>query len=116
MQVLPYLQAVRVGVKYRPMKRTSTPEILPATDPSKNSVTKRGKVGAYRQALDMQRIMFEMAMGAGTKQDKALGAKAWVMLEEQKRILKGRPLPGSLKPVTPKSKSNSVPDMEPIDQ
>jgi len=36
-------------------------------------------------------------------------ARAWDILEERKRILRGRPLPGSLKPEKPKSKQKINP-------
>lgn len=84
--------------------------------PPKPANGRNGKVGAYHQALILQRIMFEMAVESKDGNEKVAAAKAWTTLEEQKRILKNRPLPGSLKPVTPKSKSKDSISSLPIEQ
>ena len=47
--------------------------------------------------------------------DLAQLARAWNVLEDRKRILKGRPLPGSLKPVPAKPKRVRWGSMVPLD-
>jgi hypothetical protein len=61
-----------------------------------------------RQALELQQCVFE----EGIKKDitpvaRAQLARAWDILEDRKGILRGRPLPGSLKPEKPKAKSTN---------
>jgi|SRR6185436_1268042 len=53
----------------------------------------------YRQLLDMQDVLYTSALGVDTDpSERAACARAWEVLEERKRIMRGRPLPGSLKP------------------
>ena len=59
----------------------------------------------YRQLLDMQDVLYTSALGAETDpSERAACARAWEVLEERKRIMRGRPLPGSLKPTDTKHK------------
>ena len=58
-----------------------------------------GKRTALRHLLELQRCVFSAATKEGVEpRDLAQLSRAWEVLEERKRILKGRPLPGSLKP------------------
>ena len=92
-------------------KQSQYPNLTP-----KRVSPNKGKITAYRQALMIQKVMFDMAISEKTESvEKVSAAKAWVVLEEQKRILKNRPLPGSFKPITPKSKSKDSIDSEPIE-
>ena len=62
-----------------------------------------GRRCALRQALQIQERVFEESLKSGVKpSDLAHLARAWDCLEERKRILRGRPLPGSLKPEKPR--------------
>jgi len=64
-----------------------------------------GRRNSLRQALQIQQRVFDEGMKSGvTPGALAQLARAWDILEERKRILRGRPLPGSLKPEKPKSK------------
>src|SRR6185369_16892403 len=59
-----------------------------------------GKRNSLRQALQLQQRVFEEGMKPGIKPTElAHLARAWECLEDRKRILRGRPLPGSFKPV-----------------
>ncbi|MBI4664441.1 MAG: hypothetical protein HY735_37085 [Verrucomicrobia bacterium] len=54
---------------------------------------------ALKQCYDLQDLLFSAANDkACSKADLSRLACAWERLEERKRILRGRPLPGSLKP------------------
>jgi hypothetical protein len=62
-----------------------------------------------RQALDLQQLVYDTAFSQQAKPAEiAQLARAWDVLEDRKRILKGRPLPGALKPETKKKTRNSV--------
>jgi hypothetical protein len=66
---------------------------------------KPGRRGAVLQLLGMQRVLVADALNPETTPAaRAQVARAWEVLEERKRILRGRPLPGSLRPeqATPK--------------
>jgi len=54
---------------------------------------------AYRQLFELQDILFKQTLDPNTEaKDKAACARAWETLENRKRILRGRPLPGVLRP------------------
>lgn len=64
-----------------------------------------GRRKSLHQALDIQRLVYDTIRGSNVRPaDLASLARAWDILEERKRILRGKPLPGSLKPTTPKAK------------
>lgn len=64
---------------------------------------------AYTQIVEMQYELRECVKSADTSpSDKARCVAAWDTLEERKRILRGRPLPGVLKPEVNKRKRNGV--------
>ena len=64
---------------------------------------KPGRRGALIQILNMQQTLHKMTTAEGVKpMELASCARAWCELEERKRILRGKPLPGSLKPEKPK--------------
>lgn len=68
-----------------------------------------GRHRALAQALRMQEVLYdEVTNGAGKLAEKAQAARAWEALEERKRILRGRPLPGSKRPApdAPKPKAS----------
>jgi hypothetical protein len=82
------------------------------------SLPKPGRRLATRQVLDMQQAMYKTALllekdalgctdgEARARVASALAnlAKGWDALENRKRILRGRPLPGSLRPEKPRPK------------
>jgi len=54
---------------------------------------------AYKQLFELQDVLFKQTLDPNTEaKDKAACARAWEQLEERKRILRGRPMPGSLRP------------------
>jgi len=54
---------------------------------------------AYKQLFDLQDVLYKDAVNEATPaKDKAACARAWEALEERKRIMRGKPLPGSFKP------------------
>jgi hypothetical protein len=60
---------------------------------------KPGRRGALSQILELQRLLVVDAVNPETTASaRAQVARAWEVLEERKRILRGRPLPGSFKP------------------
>lgn len=62
-----------------------------------------GRRLAIKQLLDLQQLVYDTAFSEGTKAaDKAQLSKAWVVLEEQKRILRGKLKPGSINGQLPK--------------
>jgi hypothetical protein len=71
---------------------------------------KPGKRNALRQALQLQQRVYEEGIKKGIRPiELAQLARAWDVLEDRKRILRGRPLPGSLKPEKPKNKQRRYP-------
>jgi hypothetical protein len=62
-----------------------------------------GKRNSLRQAIQLQQRVFEESNKPGVKPiELAQLARAWDCLEERKRILRNKPLPGSLKPQPPR--------------
>jgi len=60
---------------------------------------KSGRLTALRQLLALQEVAFKAAIEPKVKpRDIAALSLAWERLEERKRVLRGKPLPGSLKP------------------
>ena len=58
-----------------------------------------GRRGALAQLLELQRIVFEAAAATGiTATGLAALVRAWCGLQETKRVLRGKPLPGALRP------------------
>ncbi len=57
---------------------------------------KLGRQMPLRQLVEMQGVLYEVTMDETTKPaDKASCSKAWEVLEERKRILRGKLKPGS---------------------
>lgn len=57
----------------------------------------------YRVAVEMQRLLADDVRSPDTRpSDRAKCVLAWDKLEDRKRILKGKPLPGSQRPEKPK--------------
>lgn len=60
---------------------------------------------SQRHAIEMQLVLHEIVTSkAGKPLELASCARAWSDLEERKRILRGKPLPGAFKPVAPPAK------------
>src|SRR3974390_1244835 len=94
-----------------------------AKPPSQNgkSLPKPGRRLATRQVLDMQQAMYKTALllekdalECSDREERARVAsalanlaKGWDALENRKRILRGKPLPGSLRPEKVKAKGRS---------
>jgi len=67
---------------------------------------------AYRQAHEMQQVLYKLALDPSTPgPSKALCARAWDVLEERKRIIRGKPLPGTYRPELPKPKAKHYPSL-----
>ena len=59
----------------------------------------RGPKAARMVILDMQRLLYKRVMDKETPAHIAAQcARAWEVLEERKRIIDGKPLPGQLRP------------------
>jgi hypothetical protein len=55
--------------------------------------------------LDMQELLYQATKEPNVKKDDlARLALAWERLEERRRIMRGKPLPGALKPAGPKKR------------
>jgi hypothetical protein len=77
---------------------------------------RRRPAHALRQLCDMQDVLFSDATNIElTAKDRAACACAWDKLEERKRILRGKPLPGSHKPESPKAKRRVASVVEPTE-
>lgn len=69
----------------------------------------------YRKACAIQDVLKGLIDNKETEpKDVAACARAWDVMEERKRILRGKPLPGALKPKPVKSKTTSTNSIEPI--
>jgi hypothetical protein len=68
-----------------------------------------GRHRALAQALRMQEVLYLTVLSdEASGQEKAQAARAWEALEERKRILRGRPLPGSKRPAPDKPKPHKA--------
>ena len=73
-----------------------------------------GRRIALRQALQLQQRVFDEGIKPGVKPlELAQLARAWDCLEDRKRIIRGRPLPGSLKPEKQKQRRQDQGSVEP---
>jgi len=71
--------------------------IQPPTPPSQKKQKKHPS--PQTQILDMQAVLFNLTKNQQTAaKDAAACARAWEVLEERKRILRGKPLPGQRRP------------------
>lgn len=81
---------------------------------SPRPLPRRGKSSALQQAVAIQRNLYRIAIDTTLPpKDCASAALAWERLEERKRILRGRPMPGSLRPVSEKKTKNKPTVIEP---
>jgi hypothetical protein len=72
--------------------------------PTLSPKTRPQRPKSYSQATELQAILHATVLDKDTKPaDRASCARAWEVLEERKRILRGRPLPGHLRPDLPAS-------------
>jgi len=71
---------------------------------------KPGRRLSLQQALDFQHALHAFVRAGCKPIELASVARAWCDLEERKRILRGKPLPGAFKPVAkpPKHKPDAV--------
>ena len=73
-----------------------------------------GRRTALRQALELQERVFAEGIKLEVKpMELAQLARAWDCLEDRKRILRGRPLPGSLKPEKQKPRTHDQGSVHP---
>jgi hypothetical protein len=74
--------------------------ILCLTSPiAAHKKTLRGSKRDKRQLTDMQQALYEMALEHAIEPAvRASCARAWSDLQERKRVLEGKPLPGQLRP------------------
>ena len=72
--------------------------------------TRPRRAAAYLQALEMQERLRADVLDTRVKAaDRAACARAWDILEDRKRILRNRPLPGQLRPdLMPKATRTKV--------
>ena len=70
----------------------------------------RGNKRDRRQLTDMQQALYEMALASQVEPAvRASCARAWSDLQERKRVLDGKPLPGQLRPDLDQKKSKRRP-------
>lgn len=100
----------------KPIKKVNYSLKLPdgtfAELPSQKGVAlpKPGRKRSLVQVLNLQDTCYEMAMkGDCSPAELSSLSRAWKELEDQKRILRNKPLPGSLKPEAPKKSKPSAP-------
>lgn len=78
---------------------SSTPFIpgsIPTTRPPKS---KTGVARSKRQLIDMQAVLYDLTLSDLVPPHvRAACARAWSDLQERKRVLDGKPLPGQLRP------------------
>ena len=83
------------------VKKTDTqvPQIAQPTALVRQRRLRPGKIRALSQCLELQQLCYDVAHRQESKgAEVAQLARAWEALEERKRILRNKPLPGSLKP------------------
>jgi len=74
---------------------------------------KYGQLDSLRQCIAMQRAMHKLALDDHSNpSDRTKAALAWTQLEERKRIIRGRPLPGVLTPTTSKANKWQAPSIQ----
>ena len=82
------------------------------TEPRRYSISTRQ---ALKDILELQGLLLKDARNEKTTPaDRAKTAQAWERLEERKRVLRGRPNPGSLRPIA-KAKPKPYVPIEPIE-
>jgi hypothetical protein len=84
----------------------------PANAPAYPPPPKPGEVRnrPQKQVVELQNLVFEAAKKEGSEgKNLSSLARAWCDLEERRRILKGRPLPGSYRPEKHGKEKNSNP-------
>jgi hypothetical protein len=84
-----------------------------------NTVPRRGASRDRRQIVEMQRELHRLTLDSKvTPRERAQCARAWADLQEKKRILDGKPMPGHLRPdleqrKTRRTASFSLPEVAP---
>ena len=76
------------------------PQTKAAREAAAKHTFKAGQVNrAYGQVIELQNLVFDAAKAEGSE-GKSLAAltRAWCDLEERRRVLTGKPLPGSYRP------------------
>jgi hypothetical protein len=82
---------------------------------------KARKKSPLAQAKELQKLLFGIAAELGEselKEDRMnlpRFVKAWTDIEERRRILLGKPLPGSLRPAADRAKIKRKPDSVPVE-
>lgn len=87
-------------------------EQAPQTEAALRAALRRirpGRRTSLVDALVLQRHVFETAEQCTKPIELAALARAWDVLENRKRVLRGKPDPGHLRPEAPKRKSKQVP-------
>lgn len=93
-------------------------EQVPQTEASLRAALRRirpGRRTSLVDALILQKHVFETAEHCTKPGDLAALARAWDILENRKRVLRGKPDPGHLRPEAPKPKRKPVPT-EPLEE
>lgn len=77
----------------------SQPELKPSTPFTPPLPKYQGRAADRKALVDMQRTMFALTQDPSVAPHiRAACARAWKDLQEQKRIMDGKPLPGMLRP------------------
>jgi hypothetical protein len=81
------------------MPAAIVPPQQPVTDPPAATPQRRGTNRDRTQLLKMQQTLFELTQDKSVMPHiRAACARAWSDLQERKRVLDGKPLPGILRP------------------
>jgi hypothetical protein len=81
------------------MTAVAVPDQNPSTPPANTPKPRRGPRRDRNQLLAMQQTLFELTQDKSVMPHiRAACARAWSDLQERKRVLDGKPLPGQLRP------------------
>jgi len=82
---------------YLPRVPTATAQITPTA--TRKPIPRRGPSRDRRQAVLIQRVLTDTILNPATPEaSRASCAVAWTRVQEAKRIIDGKPLPGALRP------------------
>jgi hypothetical protein len=98
---------MRVGANWLTLNAQLVPA---AVSIQKTPLPRKGKSRERSQIVAMQQTLFELVMSERVQPHiRAACARAWSELSERKRIIDGKPLPGSLNPgLIPRNVQRSI--------
>ena len=89
--------------------------VQPAQPEPESPFPRRGACNDRQQLVRMQRTLFDLTQDKTIPAHiRAACARAWSDLQERKRILDGKPLPGQLRPDLPPKRNRKAPAVLPL--